>query len=55
MSHKLQITISDEVYAILEREAEKNKIEHILTYVGGVLSKCVAKMEREGEFDDGFG
>jgi len=55
MSHKLQITISDEVYAILEREAERDKQPHILTYVAGLLSKCVAKMERKEKFDDGFG
>ena len=55
MSKKLQITIPDEVYAILEREAKKNKMGHILTYASGVLSKCIAKMEREGRFDDGFG
>ncbi len=55
MSKKLQITVSDEVYAILEREAGKNKMLHILTYASGVFSKCVAKMERDGKFDDGFG
>lgn len=55
MSKKLQITVSDEVYAILEREAEKDKIPHILTYAGSLFSKCVAKMERDGRFDDGFG
>lgn len=55
MSKKLQITIPDEVYTILEREAEKNKMGHILTYASGIFSKCIAKMEREGKFDDGFG
>ena len=55
MSHKLQITVSDEVYAILERETKKNKIVHLLTYAGSLFSTCVAKMEREKNFDDGFG
>lgn len=55
MSKKLQITISDKTYAIVEREAEKEGAEHILTYAGGLFSKCIAKMERGGKFDDGFG
>lgn len=50
MSRKLQITVSDEVYAILEREAKKDKVEHILTHAGALFSKCVAKMDREGGF-----
>lgn len=55
MSKKLQITISDKTYAIVEREAEKEGAEHILTYAGSLFSKCVTKMEREEKFDDGFG
>ena len=55
MSHKLQITVSDKIYAIIEREAEKEGAERILTYAGSLLSKCIAKMEREGKFNDGFG
>ena len=56
MSKKLQITVSDKMYVIIKREAEKEGAEeHILTYAGGLFSRLIAKAERERGFDDGFG
>lgn len=50
MSQKLQITISDRIYAILKKRAKKGD-KHILTYAGMLLSE---KLDEEG-FNDGFG
>lgn len=53
MSHKLQITVSDEVAEILKREAESRKVR-FLTYVGIFLSEAVMEKEKKRQFDDGF-
>lgn len=54
MSHKLQITISDRIYAIIEREAKKGD-KRILTFAGTLLSEAVDEKDKQGMFDDGFG
>lgn len=54
MSHKLQITVSDRIYAIIEREAKKGD-KRILTYAAFLLAEVVDEKDKRGEFNDGFG
>jgi len=54
MSKKLQITISDRIYAIIEREAKKGD-KRIFTFAGTLLAEVVDAKDKEGKFDDGFG
>ena len=51
---KFQITVSEDVAKILEREAEKRKMR-LLTYIAMVLSKTVLEQEHKERFNDGFG
>lgn len=53
MSHKLQITISDRIYEIIEREAKKGD-KRIFTYAAILLSEAVDEKDKQGKFDDGF-
>lgn len=52
-SHKLQITISDRMYAILEKLAKKGD-KRILTFAGMLLAEKLEEIEKKGKFDDGF-
>ena len=54
MSHKLQITITDEAYELLENEA-KPKGARILTYAAILLSEYLIERAKKRKFDDGFG
>jgi len=54
MSKKLQITVSDEVYAILETEANAKKVR-ILTYAAILFSEYLIERAEKKKFDDGFG
>lgn len=54
MSKKLQITVSDRIYAIIKREAEKGD-KRILTYAAILLAETVDEKDKKGKFDDGFG
>ena len=51
---KLQITISDEVYALLEKEV-KPKGTRILTYAAILFSEYLIERAKKRKFDDGFG
>ena len=54
MSKKLQITVSDRMYAILEKLAKKGD-KRILTLAGMLLAEKLEEVEKKGRFDDGFG
>lgn len=54
MSHKLQITITDEAYELLEKEA-KPKGARILTYAAILLSEYLIDRAKKKKFDDSFG
>lgn len=54
MSKKLQITISDRIYAIIEREAKKGD-KRILTYAAFLFAETVDEKDKQGGFKDGFG
>ena len=54
MSKKLQITVSDRIYAILEKSAKKGD-KRILTLAGMLLAEKLEETEKKGRFDDGFG
>jgi len=51
---KLQITVSDRIYAIIKREAKKGD-KRILTYAAILLSETVDEKDKRVKFDDGFG
>lgn len=54
MSHKLQITVSDDVYALLEKEVKPNDAR-ILTYAAILFSEYLIDRAKKKRFDDGFG
>ena len=54
MSHKLQITVSDEIYELLEKETNEKKVR-ILTYAAILFSGCLIERAKKKKFDDGFG
>lgn len=54
MSRKLQITVSDRIYAIIKREAKKGD-KRVLTFTGTLLAEAVDEKDKRGGFDDGFG
>lgn len=52
--NKLHITVSDRIYAIIEREAKKGD-KRIQTYAAMLLGEAVDEKDKRGGFDDGFG
>ena len=54
MSHKIQITIADEIYELLEREAKEKRVR-ILTYAAILFSEYLIDRAKKKKFDDGFG
>lgn len=54
MSKKLQITVSDEVYDLLEGEANI-KGARILTYAAILLSEYILDRTKKKRFNDEFG
>lgn len=54
MSKKLQITITDETYKLLEKEAE-SKGARISTYAAILFSEYLIERAKKKKYDDGFG